>query len=81
MTTMGDMCRHPQAFKFVWKYCVLNRPYDFQDEAWLTKRALGLTSEFWRGMTLQEQMQLVRMRLWEAGNLARLVRDTRGGLV
>jgi len=60
------------AFKFVWKYCVLNRPYDFQDEAWLTKRALGLTSEFWRGMTLQEQMQLVRMRLWEAGNLARL---------
>ena len=60
------------AAKFVWKYCWLARPYDFHDEAWLTRRALGLTVEFWRGMTLHEQMQLVQMRLWDPDNLGQL---------
>lgn len=57
----------------MWKYCLLSRPYDFGDKAWLTRRALGLTTEFWREMTLQEQIQIVKMRLWEADNLNRLV--------
>eukprot|EP00191_Tetraselmis_sp_GSL018_P005339 CAMPEP_0177597222 /NCGR_PEP_ID=MMETSP0419_2-20121207/11584_1 /TAXON_ID=582737 /ORGANISM="Tetraselmis sp., Strain GSL018" /LENGTH=282 /DNA_ID=CAMNT_0019089353 /DNA_START=255 /DNA_END=1103 /DNA_ORIENTATION=+ len=65
--------------RWAYKYWLLKKPYDHEDQVFLTCRALHVSRDLWDLQPLEARERILQQRVWVPENYARFVRNAKAG--